>query len=140
MIATQIKTPTALEAQAATTQPSVELLHDEMGEAITSVRGLALTAFEAEAAASLFLFDHLPDRFCPGSPKLDASADLWHVPVLLSYPFIGPVGEVGEITVSAREEKIISHTPIDEMKTLALKIYEERRADIEAAFLQSRNS
>lgn len=127
MIATQIKTLTALEAQAI--------------EARTiSARLPALTAFEAEAAASLFLFDHLPDRFCPGQPKLDAPANLWHVPVLLSYPFIGPVGEVGEITVSASEEKIISHTPIDEMKILALKIYEERRADIETAFSQTRNA
>lgn len=99
-----------------------------------------LTAFEAEAAASLFLFDHLPDRFCPGQPKLDAPASLWRVPVLLSYPFIGPVGEVGEITVSAIEEKIVSYTPIDEMKALAFKIYEERRADIETAFLQARNA
>lgn len=138
MIATQIKTFTGLEAQAAA-QPLIELHRDEMEEPITSAQIPALTAFEAESAASLFLFDHLPDRFCPGQPKLDAPANLWHVPVLLSYPFIGPVGEVGEITVSANEEKIISHTPIDEMKTLALKIYEERRADIETAFSQARN-
>lgn len=99
-----------------------------------------LTAFEAEAATSLFLFDHLPDRFCPGPPRFDALANLWRVPILLSYPFIGPVGEVGEVTVSAIEEKIISHTPIDVMKAQAFKIYEKRRADIETAFLQARNA
>ncbi len=131
---------TPLEEMRAAAKPLIELHRDAIEEPFTSARIPALTAFEAEAAASLFLFDHLPDRFCPGQPKLDTPANLWHVPVLLSYPFIGPVGEVGEITVSASEEKIISHTPIDEMKTLAFKVYEERRADIETAFSQAGNA
>lgn len=99
-----------------------------------------ITALEAEAAASLFLFDHLPDRFCAGQPQLDEATKLWRVPVLLSYPFIGPVGEVGEITISAFEEKVISHTPLDEMKDRGLQIYEQRRADIEVAFSQTRDA
>jgi hypothetical protein len=99
-----------------------------------------ITALEAEAAASLFLFDHLPDRFCAGQPQLDEPSKLWRVPVLLSYPFIGPVGVVGEITVSAFEEKVVSHTPLDEMKNRGLQIYEQRRADIEAAFSQTRDA
>lgn len=131
---------TPLQEMRAAAQPLIELHRDEIEAPMTPALAPPLTAFEAEAAASLFLFDHLPDRFCPGQLRLDAPANLWHVPVLLSYPFIGPVGEVGEITVSAFEEKIISHTPIDEMKALALKIYEERRADIETAFSQARNA
>ena len=99
-----------------------------------------ITALEAEAVASLFLCDCLPDRFCTGQPRLDESAKLWRVPVLLSYPFIGPVGELGEVTVSLYEEKIVSHTPVDEMKARGLQIYEQRRDAIEAAFLQTRNA
>ena len=66
-----------------------------------------ITALEAEAAASLFLSDHLPDRLTAGDPRLDSQAGVWHVPVLLAYPIIGSVGEVGEITVSGQTEEII---------------------------------
>ena len=52
-----------------------------------------ITALEAQAAASLFLSNNLPDRFLASSPKLDGAANVWRVPVLLAYPIIGPVGQ-----------------------------------------------
>ncbi len=61
-----------------------------------------ITALEAEAAASLFLSDRLPDRLTAGDPQLDARAGVWRVPVLLAYPTLGPAGEVGEIIVSGQ--------------------------------------
>jgi len=70
-----------------------------------------ITALEAQAAANLFLSDHLPDRFLASSPKLDAAANVWRVPVLLAYPIIGPVGHTGEILVSVTsEEDRLIHT------------------------------
>ena len=93
-----------------------------------------ITALEAQAAASLFLFDHLPDRFLASSPKLDGAAKVWRVPILLAYPFIGPVGQTGEILVNATSEEIISYTPLEEMKAAARQLYEENRDAIEAAF------
>lgn len=99
-----------------------------------------ITAFEAQATANGFLLDHLPDRFCTDEPRFDENEKLWRLAVILAYPFIGSVGEVGEIAVSAYEEKVVSHTPFDEMKSRAQQVYEQRRADIEAAFLQSRDS
>lgn len=98
-----------------------------------------LTALEAQAAANLFLSDNLPDRLCADDPRLDKAARLWRVPVILAYPFIGSVGEVGEITVSTSSEEIISHTPLDEMRSRALSLYEKHREAIQTAFLQSRN-
>ena len=98
-----------------------------------------ITALEAQAAANLFLSDHLPDRFLASSPKLDPAADVWRVPVLLAYPIIGPVGQTGEILVSATSEEIVSYTPLEEMKATARKLYEENRDAIEAAFLRARN-
>lgn len=65
---------------------------------------------------------------------------MWRVPVLMAYLHIGPIGEVGEITVSAFSEDIISHTPFDEMKSSGRVLYEQHREAIEAAFLQARNS
>lgn len=92
-----------------------------------------ITALEAQAAASLFLSDHLPDRFLASSPKLDAAANVWRVPVLLAYPIIGPVGKTGEILVKATSEEIISHTPLEEMKATARRLYEENRDAVEAS-------
>ena len=88
-----------------------------------------ITALEAEAAASLFLSDRLPDRMTAGDPQLDAQAGVWRVPVLLSYPVIG---SVGEIIVSGQTEEIISHTPLDEMLARARALYEQHREQIEA--------
>jgi hypothetical protein len=93
-----------------------------------------ITAIEAQAAASLFLSDNLPDRFLASSPKLDVSASVWRVPILLAYPFIGPVGQTGEILVNAESEEIVSYTPLDEMKAAARRLYDQHRDAIVAAF------
>jgi hypothetical protein len=91
-----------------------------------------ITALEAEAAASLFLSDHLPDRITASDPHLDVNAGIWHVPVLLAYPIIGSVGEVGEIIVSGQTEEILSHTPVDEMLARARALYNQHCDQIEA--------
>ncbi|OLE51631.1 MAG: hypothetical protein AUG51_22005 [Acidobacteria bacterium 13_1_20CM_3_53_8] len=94
-----------------------------------------ITALVAKAAASLFLCDHLPDRITAGDPQLDSQASVWHVPVLLAYPVIGSVGEVGEIIVSGQTEEILLHTPVDEMLARARALYEQHREQIEAPVL-----
>src|SRR3954468_9549178 len=91
-----------------------------------------VTALEAQGAANLFLSDHLGDRFLAVRPRLDEGGDVWHVPVVLTYAVVGPVGEVGEVTVSAVNEEIVSHTPIEEMKERARALYEQHRDEIEA--------
>ena len=91
-----------------------------------------ITALEAEAAASLFLSDHLPDRLTAGDPQLDSLAGVWYVPVLLAYPVVGSVGEVGEIIVNGQTEEILSHTPVMEMLARARALYEQHREQIEA--------
>ncbi|HEY3136127.1 MAG TPA: hypothetical protein VGL29_08870 [Blastocatellia bacterium] len=91
-----------------------------------------ITALEAQAAASLFLSDHLGDRFLASNPTLDAAAKVWRVPILLAYPIIGPVGQTGEILVSASSKEIVSYTPLEEMKAAARRLYEENRDAIEA--------
>ena len=57
----------------------------------------------------------------------------WRVSVVLAYPFIGPIGGVGEVLVSASSE-IISYTPRDEMMARARELYEHHREAIEAPF------
>ena len=91
-----------------------------------------ITALQAQAAANLFLSNHLPDRFMAGPPSLDQPAQVWRVPVLLAYPIIGPVGQTGEILVSVTAEEVVSSTPIEEMKVAARTLYEQHRNAIEA--------
>lgn len=97
------------------------------------------TAFEAESIAGGFLLDHLPDRFSTGAPRFDKAAGVWRVPVILAYPRIGSVGEVGELTIEDSTKEVMSHTPFEEVTTRALAIYEQRSEEIEAAFLQTRD-
>jgi hypothetical protein len=110
-------------------------LHEQCYDELVMVTNVVatITALEAQAAASLFLFDHLPDRFLASSPKLDDAANVWRVPILLTYPIIGPVGQAGEILVNATSEEIISYTPLEEMKATARRLYEENRDAIEAS-------
>src|SRR4051812_36499795 len=91
-----------------------------------------VTALDAQAAANLFLFENLSDRFLADDPRLDEVGDVWHVPVLLTYAVLGPVGTVGEVLVNASTQEIISHTPFSEMKESARSLYEQHRDAIEA--------
>jgi hypothetical protein len=91
-----------------------------------------VTALEAQGIANLFLSDHLGDRFLAVRPQLDEGGDIWRVPVVLTYAVVGPLGEVGEVLVTADAEKVVSHTPVEEMKERARALYEQRREQIEA--------
>jgi hypothetical protein len=82
--------------------------------------------------ANLFLSDRLGDRLLAVRPQSDLGQDAWRVPVVLTYAVVGPVGEVGEIVVSASSDEIVSHTPIEEMKERARALYEQHREQIEA--------
>ena len=91
-----------------------------------------VTALEAQGVANLFLSDHLGDRFLAVRPQLDEGGDVWRVPVVLTYAVVGPLGEVGEVIVSAASEEVLSHTPVEEMKERARALYEQHREQIEA--------
>ncbi len=91
-----------------------------------------ITAYQAQAQAGGFLSECLPDRFCAGRPQFDSEAQIWRVPVLLSYAVIGPVGQVGEVLVSATAEEVVSATPREEMMVAARALYEQNRETIEA--------
>lgn len=72
-----------------------------------------VTALQAQAEASLFLSDRLSDRISASTPCFDEG--VWRVPVILAYPYLGVLGKVGEIVVSATESEVISFTPVEEM-------------------------
>jgi len=91
-----------------------------------------VTAMQAQAEASLFLSDRLPDRISASTPSFDEGAQVWRVPVILAYPQLGVLGEVGEIVVSASRTEVISSTPLEEMLNAARALAEKHRDAIEA--------
>jgi len=105
----------------------------------------APTQIDAEAAkrlANRFILENLPDRFCAGIPRFlqFPLRSVWIVPVVLSYPRIGPVGQAGIAAVDTETGSVVGWTPLDEMKKAAETIYERKKSDIEAAFFQARNA
>lgn len=93
-----------------------------------------VTAQQAQAAANHFLSDHLPDRFTADQAQLTATADVWQIPVFLAYPFLGSVGQVGEVLVSTASAVVVSHTPFEAMKEAGQRLYEAHHDAIQAAF------
>lgn len=91
-----------------------------------------VTSVQAQAEASLFLSDRLPDRISASTPQLDEAARVWRVPVILAYPYLGVLGQVGEIVVSAIRQEVVSSTPVEEMLTAAQELAEKHRDAIEA--------
>jgi antitoxin (DNA-binding transcriptional repressor) of toxin-antitoxin stability system len=93
----------------------------------------AISELDVMAVAADLLNDHLPDRYCAGAPQFDGKNSVWHVPVLLSYPIIGTLGQVGEITVNANADKVLTVTPIEEMKAAGSVLIEQNREKIETS-------
>lgn len=103
---------------------------------------LRIDAETAKRLANRFILENLPDRFCAGAPRFlqFPLRTFWAVPVVLSYPRIGPVGQTGILAVDTETGAVVGWTPLDEIKEIGKTIYDERKADIEAAFLQAGNA
>jgi hypothetical protein len=96
--------------------------------------GVPVSAVMARVLVNDWVLGILPDRFGAGEAKMLAAGDIWCVPVVLSYPVVGVIGQVGEVLISAFSGGIISATQPDVMRSHATKLYEARSHDIEAAF------
>lgn len=123
-----------------TSEKAVHRLSAEKNGAGTMTAHLAVMEIEVMAATADVLNDRLPDRFCAGKPQFDSVAAVWQVPVFLSYPRLGVVGQVGEIIVSADAGNVLSFTPIEKMKAVAETLIERHREQIEAPLLSAGNS
>lgn len=100
---------------------------------LTSEIDRRVTALQAQALINDFLSDSLPDRFT--ADRAELADNKWRVPVILAYPRIGSVGEVGEVLVDTENGSIVSHTPLEQMKQTGMEFYTANQDAIEAAFL-----
>jgi hypothetical protein len=92
-----------------------------------------VTALQAQALTNDFLSNSLPDRFTADQPEwID---NKWRVPVILAYPRIGSLGEVGEVQIDTMIGAILSHTPLEQMKQSGVELYTTNQNAIKAAFL-----
>jgi hypothetical protein len=90
-----------------------------------------LTALEAQGIANEFLSDCLPDRFTADQPiRADSQ---WRVPVILAYPIVGSIGEVGELFIDGIQAQVVGHTPLEIIKQIGLKLYTARQDAIKYA-------
>lgn len=93
-----------------------------------------VTAQQAQAAVNKFISDYIGDRFTADQAQLSVTGEVWQVPIILAYPMIGSLGQVGFVLVSASSEEILSHTPFDEIKQIGLKLYEANQDAIQTHF------
>ncbi|GAA6618994.1 hypothetical protein [Scytonema sp. NUACC26] len=83
-----------------------------------------VTAQQAQALVNEFISDYLSDRFTADQAKLFVTGEVWQVPVILAYPVVGSLGQVGEVLVSTSSEAIVSHTSFDEIKQVGQGLYD----------------
>jgi hypothetical protein len=66
-----------------------------------------------------------------------ADADLWIVPMILTSPAYGAVGEVGVVAVDRLSGKVVGATPRAEVMAGIRCLRETKHDAIQAAFLQA---
>lgn len=93
-----------------------------------------VTEQQAQAAVNKFISNYIGDRFTADQAQLSVTGEVWQVPIILAYPMIGSLGQVGFVLVSTLSEAIVSHTPFDEIKQIGLRLYEANQDAIQTHF------
>lgn len=99
-------------------------------------KGLKVDRKTAMVIANRFIIKNLRNCFTSGLPKSVSFPiqNVWIVPILLSYPDTGIVGEVGMIVVDNESGSVVGFTPKEEIEKIANTLYEEKKNEIEIAF------
>jgi hypothetical protein len=86
----------------------------------------------AKKVASYFIFENLSASFCAGLPRLIVFPvrTVWSVPIVLVYPLLGTIGEVGAIIVDAEIGTVAGWTPIEEVYLAARELCEMQKVEI----------
>jgi hypothetical protein len=94
------------------------------------------------SAANAYIVSHYPFGFLGGTPcrlRLDGRG-YWIVPIFLTSPGYGAVGEVGFVALNARTRKVAGSTPRDEVVAAGKRLREAKRDELEAAFHRARTT
>ncbi|MBI4605909.1 MAG: hypothetical protein HY721_28425 [Planctomycetes bacterium] len=105
-------------------------------------RSRAIAAEKALQSANEFILFHYATGLMGTVPRLVSMADrdVWVVPVVLTSPGFGTVGEVGMVAVDAGDGKVVGSTPRSEVIAAQRRLREKNLDAIEAAFLRAREA
>jgi hypothetical protein len=91
-------------------------------------------------SANAYIVSHYPFGCLGGTPRrlVLKNLCLWVIPVFLTSPGVGPVGEVGVVAVNDRTAKVVGGTERQEVAAAVRTLKTNKHHDLEAAFLRSR--
>ncbi len=86
--------------------------------------------------ANKFIISNFKSCLAAGLPKTVSFPirNVWIIPVLLSCPNVGIIGEVGMVAVDSESGSVVGFTPKNEMERIGKVLYEEKKDEIEIAF------
>lgn len=91
---------------------------------------LNISAYVARREVNGYLIPRVPNLIGAGDPELELRAEgaFWIVPVVLTMPGIGRVGQVGQIVVDTQLGNIIAEgsTPCEEIEKNADRLAQEK--------------
>jgi hypothetical protein len=91
-------------------------------------------------AANEYIVSHYPVGLLAGTPRRLGlgGRELWIVPIVLTSPGYGAVGEVGLVALETGERKVVGSTPRSEVVAEIQRLREEKHEQLEAAFHRAR--
>jgi hypothetical protein len=100
----------------------------------------AISADQAMLAANKYILFHYPTMFTGAIPQRLRlpTYEVWVVPIVLTHPDHGVVGEAGLVAVDAFSGQILGSTPRAEVVAAGKRLREAKHYDLETAFLPTR--
>lgn len=115
---------------------STKPIQEKSPELVDSMSETGVSNVSAEEAYMIAVgwieSNKLPDRYCPQPSVFVSSANVWRAPLWLGYPN-GQGGEVGELLIDVKTGKVVSHTPLEEVRSRGKKLARELLHVSEAA-------
>jgi hypothetical protein len=100
----------------------------------------AISADKAMLAANKYILFHYPTMFTGAiARRLKLPTyDVWVVPIVLTHPDHGVIGEAGLVAVDAHSGQVLGSTPRAEVVAAGKRLREAKHYDLETAFLPTR--
>ena len=90
--------------------------------------------------ANRYILFNYPTMYTGGLPRRLTlkNLDVWAVPIVLTHPDHGVVGDVGLLAVGAASGQVVGATPRSRVIAAGKKLREAKRYDLETSFLHTR--
>jgi hypothetical protein len=103
-------------------------------------RSRTIAAATAQIAANEYCLLHYGTSYVGGIPRQLClpTVNLWIVPVVLTSPGYGVVGEVGMVAVDRMSGGVVGATPRPEVRAAGTQLAQENRHELDTAFRRAR--